>query len=414
MKARWSTTLCVFLVLSESTLYAEDFAVGREVIPKRPGVKFVVANPRDGAVAHEGTLFLESFQVVEVTSGRLRVHWYGSVSVWINKADAAAVSEAQGYFSNIIANNAADDYAYAARGAARVRAGIENGDKKLLQRAMEDCNEAIKHNDKRAETFYMRAMVWIALSEPDKAIGDLTLAVGLEPKRPWALNARGMEYIHKGDMDKAIRDFDAAAQIDPTDAEALENRSRAWIAKGEFWRAKRDLSAAIKLDPGFAPLFANRGYVCHRMGDQDEAIKDCDEAIRLDAEFGEAYFSRFFAWKAKRKYSKALKDIDEALRLDPGNIEAFKSKSWLLATCPDPDIRDGAKAMELANKARKMTEGDAPDLFMFLAAAYAEAGHFDEAVKWQRKVLAFDDKKDDEDEKDRLELYLKKKPHHEK
>jgi tetratricopeptide (TPR) repeat protein len=68
-------------------------------------------------------------------------------------------------------------------------------------------------------------------------------------------------------------------------------------------------------------------------------------------------------------------------------VSAYNNLAWLLATCPDASVRDGAKAIELAQQAVKLSGGKDPGFLDTLAAAYAEAGHFFQAVETARKAL---------------------------
>jgi len=100
-------------------------------------------------------------------------------------------------------------------------------------------------------------------------------------------------------------------------------------------------------------------------------------------------------------------------------VEAYSNLAWLLAVCPDAKVRNGKKAIEYAKKACELSEWETPSWFGALAAAYAEAGDFDNAVKWQTKYLDANypnsSPSNDTPEKarQRLGLYEQKKPYHE-
>jgi serine/threonine-protein kinase len=114
------------------------------------------------------------------------------------------------------------------------------------------------------------------------------------------------------------------------------------------------------------------------------------------------------------KYEKALDDLDEVLRVAPDSARALRERAWILATCPDPKIRNGDQAVAAAAKACELTGWKELSTLTTLAAACSEAGDFDGAVKWQQKSIdLLGDKSPDKHEYQKLlDRYKAKKPYH--
>ena len=109
-----------------------------------------------------------------------------------------------------------------------------------------------------------------------------------------------------------------------------------------------------------------------------------------------------------------MTDWNAALEIDPKNPTTLNALAWLLATIPDDSLRNGARAIELATQACQLTEEKNGSLLDTLAAAYAEAGKFDEAAKWQQKAVdLLSDHPDKVEVQARLELYRQGKPYRE-
>ena len=107
-------------------------------------------------------------------------------------------------------------------------------------------------------------------------------------------------------------------------------------------------------------------------------------------------------------------DLNQAVQLNPQNAMAYNNLAWLLATGPQAVHRDGKKAVEYATKACELSEWKSSGNVDTLAAACAEAGDFDNAVKWENQALADPDLKgkDRTDAQSRLKLYQAHKPYH--
>lgn len=225
---------------------------------------------------------------------------------------------------------------------------------------------------------------------------------------PLTLVRRAIVYTETQQPDLAQADYSAALKLDPKNATALNNRGALLAAKKDYEKAVADFSAAIKLTPNFAQAYNNRGSVYVEQKKLDEALADFDAAIKHDAEDARALYNRANLWEAKGDLPKAIADYQAAIKLRPNHSRAYNNLAWIYATHPT-DIRNGAEAVKLAEKAATLTQEKDVETLDTLAAAYAEAGEWDKALATQGKVinlLPADKRKEAED---RLLLYRDKK-----
>lgn len=108
-------------------------------------------------------------------------------------------------------------------------------------------------------------------------------------------------------------------------------------------------------------------------------------------------------------WNRAIQAYEMAIQLDRGYRDALNRLAWLLATAPDPAVRNGQRAVALARMALGDQHPPDPELMNTLAAGYAEIGQYRAAVKIQQYVVR-KGKGDDRDAVHRLELYQRKSP----
>jgi tetratricopeptide (TPR) repeat protein len=228
------------------------------------------------------------------------------------------------------------------------------------------------------------------------------------------LNDRGEDLRKKGDFDGAIKEFTDAIQLDPQFSWPYNNRGLARTAKGEFEQALSDYDEAIRLDANYAFAFNNRGLVWTAKGELDKALKDYAEAIRINPKYVFPYYNRGIVWVRKEDFGKAIGDFAEAIQLDPQFPAPNNEIAWIRATCPDPEFRAGEEAIRFATRACELTGWKSYAELDTLAAAYAEAGEFTNAVIWQMTAVEKAPDKQKQSVSERLELYRSNQPFHQK
>lgn len=120
-------------------------------------------------------------------------------------------------------------------------------------------------------------------------------------------------------------------------------------------------------------------------GDYDAAIKAFTLTLETVPHDYEALSHRAVAWYHKKRYDRAIEDATRALEINPYYSVGANQLAWMLATCPDPRYRDGKRAVALAEKVvQRFPEANFMDT---LAAAYAEAGNMEAAVRVQQMAV---------------------------
>jgi tetratricopeptide (TPR) repeat protein len=143
---------------------------------------------------------------------------------------------------------------------------------------------------------------------------------------------------------------------------------------------------------------------------QQEFVMD---DTQWDAFSNQSEFQDYADFTAEGRYSEAIARLDSALTSNPDNAFLHNNKAWLLATCPDDTVRDGTLAVEHATKACDLTNWSNYAYVDTAAAAYAESGDFDSAVKWQTEAIRLGGGSYAQDFQKRLRLFKAGKPYRE-
>jgi tetratricopeptide (TPR) repeat protein len=264
-----------------------------------------------------------------------------------------------------------------------------------------------------SNAYMTRGNAYIRKGEVDSALRDYEEAVRIQPDNYDALVNRGNAYARKKEWDKSTRDYDEALRLNPKSFQAYCNRAMNHLAAGDLDRALADLTESVRLNPNFAEAYSRRSIVLLRLKRKDAALADVDSAVRLTPDSMEPYVVRGRLRSARREFALARADFERALERSREPHSSFlNTLAWFYATCPDQSGRDGKKSIQLATKGCELTKWKDPHLLDTLAAAFAETGDYDQAIRRESEAIKLYDGPADvrsEMEK-RLALYRRHHP----
>lgn len=141
-------------------------------------------------------------------------------------------------------------------------------------------------------------------------------------------------------------------------------------------------------------------------------MADYDRVLRIIPKDADDYVVRGRAYFEKGNYKEAASAFEKALQLFPNSDFALSGLAWLRATCPDASMRNGKEAIRMSMRACELSKWKEPRHIAALAAAYAETGDFEQAVKYQTQAMKMKSEYGPIDKKtrERLALYRDHKP----
>lgn len=178
----------------------------------------------------------------------------------------------------------------------------------------------------------------------------------------------------------------------PTNPRARVNYGVDLYAARRLPEAERELREAVRLKETSAPAQANLGSVLCSLGQLEEGISHLERALALDPEYSSAHGNLAEAYAARGQRVLAAQQFALAVAIAPDRPFFLNRLGWLLATSPEDGVRNGPRAVEVAERAVSLTGRQDTMSLDTLSAAYAEVGRFDDAVATAGEALALADR----------------------
>ncbi len=203
----------------------------------------------------------------------------------------------------------------------------------------------------------------------------------------WSAHANlGWILAEQQKYDQARDHLVRSLELNPDNAQAHSNLGRVLSLQGQSAEAEPHFQAALKLKPNDADIRKSYAAALAGQGRRAEAVQQLQDALRLRSDPDARLLLATLLYQT-RNLPEAIAEYRQVLKAKPDQPEALNNLAWLLATCSDGTVRDGADAVQLAEHACQLSGyKQARELFT-LSAAYAEAGRLREAVETMQKCI---------------------------
>lgn len=191
-----------------------------------------------------------------------------------------------------------------------------------------------------------------------------------------------------GKLDEAERHLKEAVRLSPRLFGAIENLAMVQDRLGKSDESAKNFVTALQLRPLSASINYNYAMFHFRRGRLNEALSKFDAALACDAAHAPSHYQRGCLLVATGRTREGLDAWRRAIEFDPTMLTAMNNLAWILATADDASIRNGNEAVQTAERAAALTNHQDPSILETLAAAYAEANRYKDAIAAAEKSAA--------------------------
>ena len=204
---------------------------------------------------------------------------------------------------------------------------LENGQE---DKALQDCNTAIKLKSDYYLAYYNRGFTYKTLGDNEQALSDYSKAIKYKKDFFRAYQNRGILYTKLNKFNEAHQDFNKSIELKPNNAIAYLNRASLFKKMQEYDKAIDDASKAISINTSLAKAYYVRGNCYQKIGQSSKAIADYTQVIVYNSSLVQAFTKRGVLFFDKGKYAEAMQDFNKAINLDDGQIDAYIYRSLIL------------------------------------------------------------------------------------
>jgi len=296
-----------------------------------------------------------------------------------------------------------------------------------LEEARRLCEEALAVRPRYAEAYNTLGNVHLRRRDWQRAREAFEEATRCNPTYPDAWHGLAVAASEQGQWETAIRAATRAVELWPLHTAAWFTLARAQHQAGHLEEARTAYQRVLELKPGSPAALQGLGAVLALQGDLEGACRAYEQALAGQTREGQTHTAdihlrlgvlRFRLGQPERAEphlrqvlesepdqplahaylghlelarghkDRAAEHYRRALPQMPDDVELLNNLAWILATHTNAAVRDGPLAVKLGERAAQLTQQRVPVILGTLAAAYAEAGRFTDAIATAEKAIA--------------------------
>lgn len=233
--------------------------------------------------------------------------------------------------------------------------------------------------------YLLRGRTAFAAGRYGEAASEFRKALQADPRSARVRVNLGSALGQLGDVVGAVEQYEAALAIDPANVTARFNLGVLAAGQGDDEKAVEHFQAAFELKHDDGEIHHQLGLALRRLGRHEEALPHLREAAMLAPSDESTWLDQAILLVDLGRFKEALDVLEEASRILPQSGGVAHALARLLAGSPDRELRDGARALDLAQRVyeARPTPGHATTV----ALALAELGRCDEAAQWQETAV---------------------------
>ena len=249
-----------------------------------------------------------------------------------------------------------------------------------------------------------------------EAIEHLQQAVQAVPDAAMLHHKLGKIQTEVGTHEAARASFTRVVELLPDSAVAHRHLGTNFLLGGRYAEAIDQLRKALELNPKLPVALHHLANALEATGELHEAARTYDQLLESTPRYAPAYVPAAMLLVERGDEAAAIELLRRGCELIPNHANIANTLAWHFATSSQSELRNGPRAVDLAQRAAELSGATNANVLDTLAAAYAEVGRFDDAVAAADRAIEAARRDDDAGLADRVlarrALYASGRPYH--